>query len=614
MPFFPFLNITGIFICIGIGADDIFVFLEALDLATRSRSRDAPLAEVYAAALYDAGAATLVTSLTTAAAFLSTIVSPITSIKCFGVFCSAVVLCDWVLMITYLPALCVVYRRQVHFCCGACECCPNQPVAATEKWLKRPSVASHFAKLLTPVVTHRALRVVFLALSVGAGVGLGTQSQHFSYPSTGDVQLFPADSPLERYCCTGPQAKNAFHQSAGGSNFRLWLEFVWGIEPVDNGNPWDPSSHTSPPLVPIDPTASASQLFIKQLCESAREAPWYHTPSLANCSFEVVMQLLEVPCSHMQSPSGICCDVPLSSFPYAPSLLGHCLRELANETDGNALAGAGRLLFDRVSGEVATMSMQMPTVHFYSQKYFDADAYWTEMRSWSTPQLAAAPTEMQGGFATLGQAIFFYTLQVGTGRSALESTIVAAIFSGVVILLLTANVLIAIYCTLVIGLIILAVTGIVVLNGWTLGIIESVIFSTAIGMACDFVAHLGFAYRQANQRREAAKRDALVAIALGRIGPAVTAAAVSTGMMGLLMLFSSTIFNRNFGFFIMILMTLSWVYAIFCLLPLLSLAGPLGDFLEIPLGKVCCGTRESNARPRTVGAASGATSSSCTAS
>ena len=60
MPFFPFLNITGIFICIGIGADDIFVFLEALDLAFRTHGQDAPLEQVLAAALYDAGAATLV--------------------------------------------------------------------------------------------------------------------------------------------------------------------------------------------------------------------------------------------------------------------------------------------------------------------------------------------------------------------------------------------------------------------------------------------------------------------------------------------------------------------------------------------------------------------------
>ena len=168
-----------------------------------------------------------------------------------------------------------------------------------------------------------------------------------------------------------------------------------------------------------------------------------------------------------------------------------------------------------------------------------------------------------------------------TGKSAIDSTIVAGIVAGVVILVLTTNVLIALYCFATIALIIGAVTGIVVLQGWSLGIIESVIFSTAIGMACDFVAHLGFAYRQANMRGEATTRNSLVALAIERIATPVTAAALSTALMGGLMCFTSTMFNRNFGFFVCLLMSLSWVYAMFCLLPVLSIAGPLGSFLDL---------------------------------
>lgn len=137
------------------------------------------------------------------------------------------------------------------------------------------------------------------------------------------------------------------------------------------------------------------------------------------------------------------------------------------------------------------------------------------------------------------------------------------------------------------ALVVWAVTGIVVLNGWTLGIIESVIFSCAIGMACDFVAHLGFAYRQANNRREGTTREELVGHAIVRISPAITAAALSTGLMGFLMIFSATTFNQNFGFFILLLMSLSWAYAVFCLLPLLAIGGPLGECgIELPYGKL----------------------------
>ena len=65
-----------------------------------------------------------------------------------SIFCALVVVCDWLLMISYLPALCVVYRRHIHKCCpGACKSCPNQPVAATSTHLARASVASYFVKV-----------------------------------------------------------------------------------------------------------------------------------------------------------------------------------------------------------------------------------------------------------------------------------------------------------------------------------------------------------------------------------------------------------------------------------------------------------------------------------
>lgn len=582
MAFFPFLNMTGLFICIGIGADDIFVFLEALDLAVRTKGRDAPLEDVVAMALYDAGAATLVTSLTTAGAFLATAVSPITAIKCFGVFCSSVVLCDWLLMISYLPALCVIHRKYVHNCCECCEACPNQPAAATAKHLARPSVASRFVSFFSPLISHKFMRYGWLLLTIGLSAALSSQAPKLSYPTTDQIQLFPEDNPLERFCCTGPMAAKQFHDGEAGNN-RLFLEFHWGFAPVDNGNAWDPDSHTTPPKVAIDPTSQASQAFLKTLCESARSAPWYDTARLSathNCSLEFLMMQMEYPCYYGLSPSGSCCNVPMSSFPYAPSLFDTCLREAANVSNGNGLP-FGRLLFERSTGDIRTVTMMFPTRHHYSQTFAAADAYWKEIDAWAGPALALAPTDMQGGFASLGMGSFFYALQLGTGESALQSTVVAAIIAGIVILVLTANVLVALYCTIAIGLVIGLVTGIVVLYGWSLGIIESVIFSTAIGMSCDFVAHLGFAYRQANQRGEETTREGLVAVAISRIAAPITAAALSTALCGLLMQFSSTVFNRNFGFFILLLMSLSWVYAMFCLLPALTIAGPLGNFLDL---------------------------------
>jgi len=170
----------------------------------------------------------------------------------------------------------------------------------------------------------------------------------------------------------------------------------------------------------------------------------------------------------------------------------------------------------------------------------------------------------------------YYALQMGTKDSAISSTILASALAGCVLLLMTANVFVALYAFCVILLIIGLVIGILGLIGWQLSIIESVIFACGVGMACDFVAHLGFAYRQANVNREASERTGLVEIAISRMMPAISAAALSTSVMGFLLTFSSTDFMAKYGTFILMLQAGSWLYATFCLLPILTLIGPTG--------------------------------------
>lgn len=130
IPLFPALNLTSLFICIGIGADDIFVFLEATDRAIRNAPY-ASITTITERVLRDAGAATLVTSVTTAGAFLACATSPITSIKCFGLFCALVVSCDWLLMVTGVPAAVALYRQYIAHCsrafCGG-RCPLNAPL------------------------------------------------------------------------------------------------------------------------------------------------------------------------------------------------------------------------------------------------------------------------------------------------------------------------------------------------------------------------------------------------------------------------------------------------------------------------------------------------------
>jgi len=142
-------------------------------------------------------------------------------------------------------------------------------------------------------------------------------------------------------------------------------------------------------------------------------------------------------------------------------------------------------------------------------------------------------------------------------------------------------VLIAMYTTFTVFLIIITVCGVLKLIGWEQGIMESLIISCGIGMACDFSAHIGFAYRQANEHREGETRADLARLAIRRMLPALTAAALSTTVMALFMLQAGTVFTIRFGLFITLLMVFGWLYAVFFLVPLLATVGPLGSCGDI---------------------------------
>lgn len=102
--FFPFLNLVAIFIVIGIGADDVFVLVDHWKASFARLPQATPLDARLAWTLQHAGGAMLVTSLTTSAAFFANLLSPITSVKLFGVYCGMVVMVDFLLMVVSFAA------------------------------------------------------------------------------------------------------------------------------------------------------------------------------------------------------------------------------------------------------------------------------------------------------------------------------------------------------------------------------------------------------------------------------------------------------------------------------------------------------------------------------
>ncbi|XP_066493773.1 protein dispatched homolog 3 [Tiliqua scincoides] len=94
------LNGVAAFVIVGIGVDDVFVFINTYRQATHLK--DIQLRMIHT--IQTAGKATFFTSLTTAAAYAANIFSQIPAVHDFGLFMSLIVSCCWVAVLFMMPA------------------------------------------------------------------------------------------------------------------------------------------------------------------------------------------------------------------------------------------------------------------------------------------------------------------------------------------------------------------------------------------------------------------------------------------------------------------------------------------------------------------------------
>ena len=112
----------SIFIILGIGADDIFVFNDAWHQApVLHPSLENDMVRRMAWTYRRAASAMLVTTSTTCAAFLATALSRIMPISAFGFWAAILIATNYVLVITYFPAIKVI--RHEYMRDKRCWCC-----------------------------------------------------------------------------------------------------------------------------------------------------------------------------------------------------------------------------------------------------------------------------------------------------------------------------------------------------------------------------------------------------------------------------------------------------------------------------------------------------------
>jgi predicted RND superfamily exporter protein len=160
-----------------------------------------------------------------------------------------------------------------------------------------------------------------------------------------------------------------------------------------------------------------------------------------------------------------------------------------------------------------------------------------------------------------------------------------AILSWIVLAAGTANWILATFAVFTIMSIITQVMGTLVwfnnpiytLGPGSLGIIETIGLSIAVGMSVDYTVHIVNAYNNCPR----SDRVSRIRYSMTLMGISITLGMIATNIAAAFLLLCVITFFTGFGTFIVMTIFYSWLSAFFILCPLLMLFGPEGSAGEI---------------------------------
>ncbi|XP_041831186.1 protein dispatched homolog 1 [Melanotaenia boesemani] len=595
--FFPFMNLTALIILVGIGADDAFVLCDVWNY-TKFDKPHAELAETVSVTLQHAALSMFVTSFTTAAAFYANYVSNITAIRCFGVYAGTAILVNYILMVTWLPAVVVLHERylpsvfscskpphqQRRFCsqvfwAGLCQ--------KANKCLFKVSEASRifFEKVLPCIIIKlRYLWLLwFLAITVG-GAYVVCVNPKMKLPSLelAEFQVFRSSHPFERYDAEYKKLF-MFERVHHGEDLHMPITIVWGIIPVDNGDPLNPKNKGKLMLDSSFNIASpAAQLWILNFCQKLRNQSFVFQSDeqdFTSCFIETFKQWMENQDCEEASVYPCCSQ---STFPYKQDVFELCIKraimELDRSTSYHLDSKTPGPRFD-INDTIRSIVLEFQSTYLFTLAYEKMYQFYREVDAWITEELRYAPAGLSHGWFVSN--LEFYDLQDSLSGGTLVAMALSVAVAFSVMLLTTWNVIISLYAILSIAGTIFVTVGSLVLLGWELNVLESVTISVAVGLSVDFAVHYGVAYRLAPEP----DREGKVIFSLSRMGSAIAMAALTTFVAGAMMMPSTVLAYTQLGTFMMLIMCISWAFATFFFQCMCRCLGPQGTCGQIPLPK-----------------------------
>nr|KAG5693377.1 hypothetical protein BaRGS_015664 [Batillaria attramentaria] len=619
--FFPYMNMVTVVMMIGIGTDDLFIYCKVWQLA-KSEKNNGVLEKIICDTLRHSVLSMLVTSLTTAAAFYANYVSDITAIRCFSIYAGTTVVCNFVLTITWMPASIMLYEKWCNFyMCRRAELYTGEfsicYIICRVPYKLHYLISDWSRIFFEQILPCLVIKMRYVWLLVYGCLGICGVIVIFYYPrlklpSTRKFQVFDDGHLLEMYDFK-LGSMFGFERTSDEDMPNFPITIVWGVHATDNGDHLDPNHRGSLSFDSgFDLTTASAQRWLLEFCSRLRRTDFYlSTPGmqLTNCFMEnFVNGYMKQRCSGFSDIHSVCCNK--TKFPFSKSVFVQCLKDYIpalQNTPGVHYNGnsPGPRFSD---GHISAFIVQFQSNEPYSHDFQRVQAFYHKVNRWVNEEMLKAPAEMRNGWFV--SDLEFYDLQ----NSLVEGTPLALGVSLAVVALVafftTLNALISLYAIVTIACIIVVTLGSLVLLGWELNILESVVITVAIGMSIDYTLHYGVAYRLAPDL----DREMRVASSIGRMGSAVAMSALTTFSAGAFMMPSTVLAYRKFGTFLMLLISIGWVYSTFFFQALLRTLGPQGGFGQFHWpASDCCSPASRERVDKTIYAFSESTLSSSSA-
>ncbi|KAJ9462572.1 Protein dispatched [Diplonema papillatum] len=588
--YFGVFNILSIFIILGIGADDIFVYLDTWERAKLTLGTT-DKAKMLAFSWAHAGKAMLITSTTTIFSFVSNANSSFPAIQTFGIFAALLVLVNYCAVMIHFP-MCVmvheVHFSKSQFLCGLPEKLKNfcrggfkgiesrvatiEPDAKAAPAKSEPAANRWFRESFGTFVINAniGILIAFVLLTVFLTVAVSKLEV-----DKGAMQFFPSGDNFQDFIDTKPD-----YFARGGSVDAATVELVWGInpdEPIDRAGTratdmdnlgevnWDKDFSIS--------VAAECMVSICLAAEAKSDSRKTSGPSSIPIDCMMMRFKTHVLSAYNQTTwdaiTGPNADAErfeqiLMLWVSDPSVLSYVSEYTFPLSDGN-----GNILYVMALAELKL------TVRTSNLEPTTGIEIWEVWEAWVAEQYTKSPCLEVKDQARMFQSSLENSFVKDTLQSEAFNGIYLSVgLSGVVLMFATQNVLLAIYATGIISMIVISTMGTTVLMGWKLGVLESIGFVMVPGLSVDFIAHFADSYIESTEIGRHGRLQDMLATS----GVAIASGAFSTLGATMFLFFPQIIFFVKFGTMIFVTIGFSLLWSMLCFPAILSTPlGPEGN-------------------------------------